>query len=129
MRALLFSLIFALFAAPAAHAQTGDPNEDLRRYVNGVWQLTFREEVKGGTGDIKSVSTVITITLRYDGTRTITQDETVNDRPPIRTAETHDYYRVDEIDGTIGRATSRLAVSSRCPLTVPPPASVGASAR
>jgi len=100
MRALLFSLIFALFAAPAAHAQTGDPNEDLRRYVNGVWQLTFREEVKGGTGDIKSVSTVITITLRYDGTRTITQDETVNDRPPIRTAETHDYYRVDEIDGT-----------------------------
>lgn len=100
MRAFLLPFVFALLAALPALAQAQDPNEDLRRYVNGTWTLTFREEVKGGEGDIKSVSSVITITLRYDGTRTITQDEYLNDQAPIRSAEITDYYRVDEGDGT-----------------------------
>lgn len=106
MRALLFSFVLGLAFMLPALAGAPDRNDDVRRFVNGTWVLTFREEVKGGKGDIKSVTTVITIVLRYDGTRTITQDQLVNDAAPIRTAETHDYYRVDEVDGTQFTLTS-----------------------
>lgn len=106
MRAFLLPFVFALLAALPAIARAQDANDDLRRYLNGSWTLTFREEVKGGTGDIKSVATIITITLRYDGTRTITQDEYLNDQAPIRSAEVTDYYRVDDIDGTNFTLTS-----------------------
>ena len=100
MRALLLSLLLIFAAAPGATAQGADPNDGIRRYVNGTWQLVFREEVKGGTGTIRSVATIITITLRYDGTRTITQDVQMDQETPVRASESHDFYRVDEIDGT-----------------------------
>ncbi|MFT3809474.1 MAG: hypothetical protein QM698_06100 [Micropepsaceae bacterium] len=100
MRAFFLSLVLLFAAVPGARAQGADPNDALRRYVNGSWQIVFREDVKGGAGDITSVGTIITITLRYDGTRTITQDVQTNNEPPIRAAEVNDFYRVEEIDGT-----------------------------
>jgi len=100
MRAVLLSLLLLFAAVPQARAQGADPNDDLRRFVNGTWQIVFREEVKGGAGEINAVATIITITLRYDGTRTITQDVQTNQDAPIRAAEVNDFYRVDEIDGT-----------------------------
>lgn len=101
MRAFLLSLLILITALPAARAQDADPNDGVRRFINGTWQLVFREEVKGGTGDIKAVATTITIVLRYDGTRTITQSVQIDDQPPVQQpGVTNDYYRVDEIDGT-----------------------------
>lgn len=100
MRAFVFSLLLLAFGAATAAADAPDRNDDIRRFVNGTWRLVFREEVKGGSGDIKSVATIITITMRYDGTRTITQDQQLNDDAPVRASEVNDYYRVDEGDGT-----------------------------
>ncbi len=106
MRALLLSLLLLAFGAAAAPARAADPNDDVRRFVNGVWKLEFREDVKGGKGDIQSVATILTITMRYDGTRTITQDQQINNDPLVRVTETNGYYRVDEIDGANFKLTA-----------------------
>lgn len=107
MRAFLLSFVIALAAVFPARAQDSDPNAGIRQYVNGTWVLTFSEDVKpGGPSDIKKVATIITITMRYDGTRTIVMDQQLDDRPPVRASETNDYYRVDEVDGTRFTLTS-----------------------
>lgn len=99
MRAFLLPFLFALLAALPVRALAADPNEDIRRYVNGQWQLHFEESGTTKEGKPYKIGTIITITLRYDGTRTIAQDQIYNDEPLMRLAETNDYYRVDDIDG------------------------------
>ncbi len=101
MRAFLLSLLILIAAGPGARAQDADPNDGIRRFINGTWQLVFREAVKDNPDGIKTVATTITIVLRYDGTRTITQSVQLDDQPPVQQpGVTNDYYRVDEVDGT-----------------------------
>ncbi len=100
MRAFLLPFLFALLCAFPAKVLAADGNDGLRTFINGSWQIAFAHEIQGDDGTTRSANVLVTITLRYDGTRTITTDVLEEGKPTVRADESNDYYRVDDIDGT-----------------------------